>query len=67
MGRRIIIIEDDDNDFGIVDNLSQQLGGWNNYWDPCAGCSNNPANNPNASGVCNCVLPYMAGTRYNIT
>lgn len=27
--------------------------------DPCAGCSNNPSNNPHASGVCSCTLPYM--------
>lgn len=70
MARRIIIIEEDDNDFGIVDELSRQLGGyggWNNTYDPCATCNNNPMNNPNASGFCNCVLPYMAGTRYNIT
>lgn len=25
----------------------------------CRFCSNNPTNNPNASGVCSCVLPYM--------
>lgn len=28
-------------------------------YDPCAGCSNNPAVNPHASGVCGCTLPYM--------
>lgn len=26
---------------------------------PCIRCQNNPANNPNASGICNCVLPSM--------
>ena len=31
------------------------------YEDPCKGCPNNPRNNPNASGVCNCALPYMSG------
>lgn len=25
----------------------------------CRFCNNNPANNPNASGFCCCVLPYM--------
>ena len=25
----------------------------------CENCSNNPRNNPNASGMCNCILPYM--------
>lgn len=29
------------------------------YNDPCANCPNNPRNNPFASGICNCVLPYM--------
>lgn len=66
MARRIIIIEEDDNDFGIIDGLSRQLGGWDCN-DPCANCNNNPINNPNASGFCNCVLPYMTGTRYNVT
>lgn len=28
--------------------------------DPCKNCPNNPKNNPNASGVCNCALPYFA-------
>lgn len=32
-----------------------------NYEGPecCRMCMNNPANNPNASGFCNCALPYM--------
>ena len=30
-------------------------------YDPCEKCMNNPRNNPYASGVCNCVLPYMHG------
>ncbi len=34
--------------------------------DPCATCPNNPVNNPYASGVCNCVIPYMYG-KYKIT
>ena len=32
-----------------------------NYNDPCANCQNNPAVNPNASGICNCALPYTHG------
>lgn len=28
--------------------------------DPCENCPNNPKNNPNASGICNCALPYFA-------
>ena len=30
----------------------------------CKNCPNNPANNPNASGVCHCVLPSMEMIRY---
>ena len=29
--------------------------------DPCRFCNNNPRNNPFASGICNCVLPYLKG------
>jgi hypothetical protein len=31
----------------------------NNNTDACKHCSNNPANNPHASGFCLCVIPYM--------
>lgn len=34
--------------------------------DPCKYCSNNPMNNPNASGVCVCSLPSMFG-KFKIT
>ena len=34
------------------------------YNDPCAGCSNNPKNNPNASGFCGCTLPYLRRSNY---
>ena len=27
------------------------------FFDPCYNCSNNPKNNPYASGFCNCSLP----------
>ena len=30
----------------------------------CQNCNNNPANNPNASGVCFCVLPAMEEVTY---
>jgi len=33
-------------------------------YDPCANCSNNPLNNPYASGFCNCVLPYLNNPIY---
>ena len=32
-------------------------------FDPCRNCSNNPRNNPHASGICHCALPSM----YEIT
>lgn len=32
-------------------------------FDPCRNCSNNPRNNPLASGICHCALPSM----YKIT
>ena len=35
-----------------------------NYNDPCAGCSNNPKNNPNTSGNCCCSLPYINRVTY---
>ena len=28
--------------------------------NPCDKCPNNKANNPNASGICNCAAPYFA-------
>ena len=28
-------------------------------YNPCEGCSNNPKNNPYASGICHCALPAM--------
>ena len=30
----------------------------------CQNCPNNPANNPNASGICHCVLPSQEMVRY---
>lgn len=35
-----------------------------NYHDPCVNCPNNPAVNPNASGICNCALPSMRNPIY---
>lgn len=65
MKKRIIIIEEE-TDEGLNGLTQTDLSGRQTY-DPCAKCQNNPANNPNASGICNCVLPYMAGTKYQIT
>lgn len=30
----------------------------------CQNCPNNPANNPNASGICHCVLPSQEMVRF---
>lgn len=35
---------------------------WNhNAYDPCEFCSNNPKNNPYATGICHCALPALSG------
>lgn len=31
------------------------------YTNPCDCCSNNPKNNPHASGICHCTNPSMYG------
>ena len=37
---------------------------YESHSDPCEHCSNNPKNNPHASGVCWCVLPYLNNVIY---
>lgn len=46
---------------------------YSDYWksntitctnDPCENCTNNPKNNPNASGFCCCALPSMKNVVY---
>lgn len=32
--------------------------------NPCEHCTNNPKNNPNASGICHCALPYLCNPIY---
>ena len=60
MARRIIIIEDDGNTgLGISPYQGLFDNGFNNQYDPCTNCSNNPKNNPNASGICCCALPDL--------
>ena len=34
-------------------------------YECCKHCSNNPDNNPTASGICCCSLPYMTTTGTN--
>ena len=42
--------------------LNNQVDGMNNVQvpSPCDKCPNNKKNNPNASGICSCSLPYFA-------
>lgn len=42
--------------------LNNQVDGMNNVQvpSPCVKCPNNKKNNPNASGICWCALPYFA-------
>lgn len=42
--------------------LNNQVNEINNIQvpNPCDKCPNNKKNNPNASGICWCVLPYFA-------
>ena len=57
-------------------NTADSIHFWNDEWnvmdksaktysyDCCKNCPNNPANNPNASGVCFCTLHSMEKVRY---
>ena len=49
----IITIEDDDE----IPLTTTNYPWMENRHNPCEGCPNNPANNPHASGFCNCALP----------
>lgn len=53
-----IIIEIEEDEVPLRNNHNYNFG---NSHDVCANCSNNPANNPYASGFCNCTLPYFNG------
>ena len=46
----------------VNENNNIQVNGTNNIKasNPCDKCPNNPKNNPNASGMCCCALPYFA-------
>ena len=67
MSRKITIIIEDDGTaqgLGYVPSYPSDYGYNRQYHDPCAGCWNNPANNPHASGICNCALPALANPIY---
>lgn len=55
MGIKKITIEFDE-DWQAPYNLTEPKSN-----DPCEFCNNNPKNNPYASGICNCALPYLVG------
>lgn len=57
-----IEFEEDD----VFDNpIYSGFNGYKSNIDPCEGCSNHPANG--GSGMCNCTIPYMHGTHYQVT
>lgn len=66
--RRTIIIINDDGTRNTMNDQVQQFpyspSPYAQQTDPCLNCSNNPANNPFASGICNCALPSMYNVRY---
>lgn len=43
-------------------NSSSPHGGFS--YKCCQNCPNNPNNNPNATGICHCVLPSMETIRF---
>lgn len=58
-----IIIDTDTSEIPI--QIGKNYYNYGNYYtDPCAGCMNNPMNNPNASGICCCSLPDMYNKRW---
>lgn len=69
MAKRIVITIEEDQDLGAGPYRSEKFGEYGRYVPaltaptraehPCTHCPNNPANNPYASGICNCVLPSM--------
>lgn len=73
MAKRIVITIEDE-DFNSSPYKAKQFGEYGRYVPaltaptraehPCTHCQNNPANNPHASGICNCVLPTMWQTIY---
>lgn len=54
--RRIIIIDDENEEYSSESFVAHS--------NPCEYCNNNPKNNKLASGVCNCVLPYLNNVTY---
>lgn len=73
MAKRRITIEWDDDlsqtplqapQFGEYGRFVPALTAPTRAEHPCTHCRNNPANNPNASGICSCALPDLWQTMY---
>jgi len=62
--KRIIIEIPEDWDGYLGGNPYPKTYSYKSYADPCENCPNNPKNNPNASGVCSCALPYLHNQMY---
>ena len=60
MKKITITIEEDEN----TDVSYPYWNGRQQYNDPCEHCSNNPKNNPYASGICCCALPALANPMF---
>lgn len=56
-GKKKIIIETDNSNYWRISTITTQ-------GNPCEYCTNNPKNNPNASGICWCALPSMNNVVY---
>lgn len=46
------------------DKLEENSNSGRYAYKCCANCPNNPLNNPNASGICHCILPTLENVRY---
>ena len=60
------IVSDLKNNMNIFDYKTIHYGydPYNNNYNPCEFCMNNPKNNKYASGICHCALPAMHNIIY---
>lgn len=65
MKKIIITIEEENDDAPRLPwNVTQPWDNSSKYYNPCENCPNNPLNNPNATGFCNCALPALCNPMY---
>lgn len=62
--KRIIIEIPEDWDGYLGGNPCPKTYLYEAHANPCDNCPNNPANNPNTSGFCSCMLPYLNNPVY---